>query len=382
LEAAQTSPDLDGPRFSLGFAAATPINDVLLLLVRDTRLSVVPDPALDQRFIGDLKNVTLREALDLILEPLALDYTVRGQVIRVFPRELETRFFNIDHVITQRTGSRSTGGAADVRSIDAPDVYADLADSVRTLLSSEGRMNIDRTAGLLQVTDRPRRLARVEQYLESAMLRVMKQLQIEVKIVEVELRDEQAPGIDWRRALAGLSRTTGDPVPAADGFSLALTVSNFNALVSALAAQGTVNVLSSPIMTAMNNEPTLMRVSTKAAQILTDEVALSLTPQISADNVVHMSISASVTGQAGASPSERSSSPIVVREADTVVRVRPGETVVMAGWLHDRVSVDSSRNKRPETTRRKTDLVILLTPTILQPRAVESPVSPAASKAR
>jgi type II secretory pathway component GspD/PulD (secretin) len=125
-------------------------------------------------------------------------------------------------------------------------------------------------------------------------------------------------------------------------------------------------------------------VSTKAAQILTDEVALSLTPQISADNVVHMSISASVTGQAGASssPAERSLSPIVVREADTVVRVRPGETVVMAGWLHDRFSVDSSRTKRPETTRHKTDLVILLTPTILQPRAVESPVSPAASKAR
>jgi type II secretory pathway component GspD/PulD (secretin) len=99
---------------------------------------------------------------------------------------------------------------------------------------------------------------------------------------------------------------------------------------------------------------------------------------------VHMSISASVTGQAGVSSSqtERSSSPIVVREADTVVRVRPGETVVMAGWLHDRFSVDSSRNKRPETTRRKTDLVILLTPTILQPRAVESAVSPAAAKAR
>ena len=58
---------LDGPRFSLGFSRPTPIADVLLLLVRDTRLSVVPDPGLTQRFIGDLKNVTLREALDLIL---------------------------------------------------------------------------------------------------------------------------------------------------------------------------------------------------------------------------------------------------------------------------------------------------------------------------
>ena len=82
-------------------------SDILLLLVRDTRLSVIPDPSLDQTFIGDLKNVTIREALDLILEPLGLDYSVRGQVIRVFPRELETRFYSIDYVITQRSGSRS-----------------------------------------------------------------------------------------------------------------------------------------------------------------------------------------------------------------------------------------------------------------------------------
>src|SRR5690348_6687785 len=121
LEAAPSAPGLDGPRFSLGFSGSTPIRDVLLLLVRDTRFSVVPDPSIDQRFAGELKNVTLREALDLILEPAGLDYTVRGQVIRVHRRELETRFYNIDHVITQRSGRRSVGGATGVASTDAPD---------------------------------------------------------------------------------------------------------------------------------------------------------------------------------------------------------------------------------------------------------------------
>jgi hypothetical protein len=73
LDLNQPHPELDGQRISLGFSEATPIKDILLLLVRDTRLSVIPDPSLDQTFIGDLKNVTLREALDLILEPLDLD---------------------------------------------------------------------------------------------------------------------------------------------------------------------------------------------------------------------------------------------------------------------------------------------------------------------
>src|SRR5262245_26194353 len=106
LEVSPRRPDLDGSRFSLAFSTPTPIRDVLLLLVRDTKLSVVPAPSLDQRFVGDLKNVTLREALDLILDPLDLDYAVDRQVLRVYPRELETRFYNIDHVITQRTGRR------------------------------------------------------------------------------------------------------------------------------------------------------------------------------------------------------------------------------------------------------------------------------------
>src|SRR5512138_2179950 len=158
LEVARGLPQLDGPRFSLSFSEPTSINDVLMLLVRDTRFSVIPSPGLDGRFIGDLKNVTLRQALDLILEPMALDYSVRGSVIRVFPRELETRIYNVDHVITQRTGRRSTGGTTDVVSTDSPDVFADLTSGVRALLSDEGRVAIDRTAGLLQVTDRPGRL--------------------------------------------------------------------------------------------------------------------------------------------------------------------------------------------------------------------------------
>ena len=71
LDARQSDPELDGQRISLGFANPTPIRDVLLLLVRDTRLSVIPHPSLDQTFVGDLKNVSVREALDLILEPLS-----------------------------------------------------------------------------------------------------------------------------------------------------------------------------------------------------------------------------------------------------------------------------------------------------------------------
>lgn len=331
LDVRQSDPNLDGERISLGFSKRTPIHDVLLLLVRGTRLSVIPDPSLDETFIGDLKNVTVREALELILEPLGLDYSVHGQVVKVFRKELETRFYNIDYVATLG-------------------LYSDLSEGVRTLLSANGRMSLDRTAALLQVTDSPTRLARVEQYLEAAMLRATRQVQIEGKIVEVELRDEFSSGIDWRAvqsamasAIAG-SQTLG--TTTSDGVTLALKPNGFTALTNALAAQGTVNVLSSPLITAMNNEQAVMRVGSPEAQTQAEGMTLRVTPQISADGVIHLSVNPIVNG----------------REAETLVRVRQGETIIIAGWLLTRESTDGGKTSRP-----KTDLVILLTPTIMAP---------------
>jgi MSHA biogenesis protein MshL len=343
LDVRRVDRDLDGQRLSVSFSVRTPIHDVLLLLVRDTRLSVIPDPSLDQSFIGDLKNVTVREALDLILEPLGLDYSVRGQAVKVYRRELETRFYNIDYVMTHRSTSRSNGAT------DSPYLYADLAEGVRTLLSANGRTSLDRTAALLQVTDTPSRLARVEQYLEAAMLRATRQVQIEGKIIEVALRDEFSAGIDWRAVLSALPNSTA-PVEASasvtkQGFTVALKPGGFTALMNALGAQGTVDVLSSPLITAMNNEPAVLRVGASDSQ-LTESMTLNVTPQISADGIVHLSIN-----------------PIVSRrEANTLVRVRQGETIVIAGMMQDRPSTDD-RN----TIHRKTDLVILLTPTVMGP---------------
>jgi MSHA biogenesis protein MshL len=446
LDNRKTNHALDGERLTLSFSTPVPIINVLLTLVRDTPMSVIPDPALEQTFIGELKNVTVREALDLILEPLSLDYAVRGNVIRVFRQELDTRLYSIDYVITKRTGSRSMsastgtasggvggagggigvsgglagglaggggaggagGSSSQVSGSDAPDLFADLVEGVRILLSDEGRVNLDRTAAVLQVSDRASRLDLVEQYLDTVMTRVMRQVQIEAKIVEVELRDEFSAGINWRSVFGSLENAgtiSQTLAPATTGgFTLALNVGDFTALLNAFATQGKVNVLSSPRVTAMNNEPAIMRIGTQdvffvtttqvnpdtgqilqssvTPQSLTEGVVLSVTPQISADGMVHMSINPSVTERTGQATSRLGDTvPIVsVRETDTLVRVRQGETIVIAGLMQDRTSEDTSKVpllgdvpvignlfRRTERRRTKTDLVILLTPTVLGP---------------
>jgi MSHA type pilus biogenesis protein MshL len=449
LDVRQPHPELDGQRISLAFSEPTPIRQILMLLVSDTQLSLIPSPSLDQTFVGDLKNVSIREALDLILESLGLDYAVQGNVVRVFPRELDTRLFAVDHVITQRTGTRGTsttgsagslgpgttagagagigvagasgagrsggsigGSTSQLSGTDEPDFYGSLEEGVRALLSAEGRMNLDRNAGMLQVTDVTSRLDRVDQYLEAVMLRVQRQVQIEAKVIEVELRDEFSAGINWRAVLSGLTSSTTIEqalAPAATGgFTLAFNSGDFSALLDAFAKQGKVNVLQSPRVTAMNNQPAVIRIGTQdvffttttqtgeqgqilqttvTPQSITEGVVLSVTPQISADGVIHMSINPTITERAGVATSRLGDTvPIVnVRETDSLVRVRQGETIVIAGMMQDSTSEDTVKVpllgdvpvlghlfKRTEKTRRKTDLVILLTPTIMGPGQVSA----------
>jgi len=83
---------------------------------------------------------------------------------------------------------------------------------------------------------------------------------------------------------------------------------------------------------------------------------LTVTPQIAADGIIQMSVSPSVTERTGVTASaEGGGVPVVsVREADTLVRVRSGETAVISGLLQGDVG-------------RKTDLVVLLMPTLVVP---------------
>src|SRR5262245_2718187 len=78
LDERTASAELDNRTFSLSFAQPAAIKDALVLLVRGTTLSIAPDPAIAGTFTGELKNVTVRQALELMLPPLGLTYTVDG----------------------------------------------------------------------------------------------------------------------------------------------------------------------------------------------------------------------------------------------------------------------------------------------------------------
>jgi type II secretory pathway component GspD/PulD (secretin) len=257
------------------------------------------------------------------------------------------------------TSGNDSFPAAELTASVETDFFQQLGDGVRMLLSSSGRVHVDRSAGVVQVTDFADRLDQVGVYIETVTLRASRQVRLNARVLEVSL---DSPGsIDWNAvaARAGVTIGTGAGVRVAD----------FNALVQAIGAFGRVHVIASPQFVAVNNEPAFMRIESETAVFVdagerepwprfatTDGLTLSVTSQIGADGVVHMSVSPTWT---------RHTSNV---ELDTTMRVREGETVVISGLLREtsaRAAAGGLPGARTTPTTTRSELVILLTPTIV-----------------
>jgi len=298
-----------------------------------------------------------------------------------------------------------------VATLGSGNPFSDLAEAgVEAMISPAGRMNMDRTAGLLSVTESPRILDRIEQYIDTVMLRVTRQVRLEARIVEVALNENFSAGINWNAVIGSLTKyvNVGQTLlNPGGGFTVSGNVNdNFSAILTAFNQQGNATVLSSPSAVTMNNQPTIMSAGTQEViftttaqrdaqglltqssvqgQPITVGVVLSVTPQISADGTIMLSLNPSVTEHTGDATSRLGDVfPILSqRTTDTIVRVRDGETIVIAGLMQDKINTTNTSVpvlgslpfiggafRSTTKTKTKTDLVIMITPTLMSPTQV------------
>jgi hypothetical protein len=177
--------EIPAARFSVSIGVPIQVRDALLLLVRGTRFSIVFDPGVNGTFAGDLKDVTLRQALEAVLRPRHLTYTIEGTMIRVSPRRTESRFFAIDFVNVRRTWQRTLqGDGSSLSIVGGGDAFDDIQKSVGALLSADGRAHVDRRAGLITATDYPEELDRIASYVEALLSRSLRQVRVGARLVD------------------------------------------------------------------------------------------------------------------------------------------------------------------------------------------------------
>ncbi|RMF83686.1 MAG: pilus (MSHA type) biogenesis protein MshL, partial [Nitrospirae bacterium] len=338
------------------------------------------------------------------------------------------------------SGSAEAGagaGSTEIRREVSVDLWAAVEQGLAALVKREAEAGaqvvVNREAGTILVTAGPRLMRRVEAYLRALEAATERQVMIEAKIVEVELNRNHRLGVDWAAVASAAGGFSGNltggaadllahPPLLAQGlggeetaFRFGATSHDLSVVLDALESQGRVRVVSSPRIAAVSNQPAVIKVAQEQTFFSVDRqtnvqaglqqdtftvdkekytigVVLDLLPRIADDGSVVMAVHPSVTDFAGEEvfpPGAKgaevlANAPLLkVRELDTVVRLRDGETLVIAGLIRqeERNQVDKvpllgdlplvgGLFRRTRHDRASSELVIFLTPHRLAPAQV------------
>ncbi|MCX9564986.1 pilus (MSHA type) biogenesis protein MshL, partial [Vibrio cholerae] len=163
-----------------------------------------------------------------------------------------------------------------------------LEKAVAQLLGSSGGQAViaNPQAGVLTLRAYPDEIRQVTEFLGISQQRMHRQVILEAKILEVTLSDGYQQGINWNKAFTSngtnyqigtgaISQdSSGNPIsavlPGLDAIgallggqsNLVISSGSFDAVISFMATQGDLNVLSSPRVTASNNQKAVIKVGT------------------------------------------------------------------------------------------------------------------------
>jgi len=247
------------PRFDLVVNAA-PARQVFMSIVSGTRYSMIVNPAVGGTLSLNLKDVTVREALEAVREVYGYEFRIDGTRIYIESAGLQTRVFQVNYLIGLRSGrsdvrvssgaisgTQPGGAGAAPLAVTAPgtpgqgaspalgafglssiataaldasrvsmvsqnDLWGEVTSALRALVGTAPGRNVvvSPQSGVIVVRAMPDELRNVERYLKAMRLSVERQVMIEAKVVDVTLNNAYQAGINWasfpnsHRVMAGV----------------------------------------------------------------------------------------------------------------------------------------------------------------------------------
>ncbi len=428
------------------------VRSILRSLSENTGLGLQMVPDVQGAVDVHLENVPLERALEAVLGPLGLGFEIVDGVIVTNRPGMVTRWFNFDYPVTERKGSGelqitagiASGGEGEQQSNSVNEnqsqissslvmsVWPDVMNSLTTLVfqgvefmskkeensqaislaDGEGRVLLaNPMASLVQVTAESERIQQVEGLIERLKQSLLRQVAIEVKILEVALDKDTQTGIDWNVLMGDDTQTSlhtfdSDENIGSEFFKLVFDNVDITGVIEAIAQSGDLRTVASPRVTTLNNQKAVVRivreevfyeaqvepsivsngVGTEAvinytARTLPVGVVLDVTPQVGSDRIITLNVHPTISDVVAIvkSPNEDMAPVLSIRELDTVGRVRHGETLVLAGLISERTNHTKSGIPILKDlpllgyifgkTRKQVhniELVIMLTPIILE----------------
>ncbi len=439
-------------------------------LVKGTEFSAAIHPDVTGQITVNLTDVSLDDVLNVVRDMYGYEIEKSGTVIQVYPAGLRTVTLPVDYLQLKRRGrsltsittgtitntdtdnssssstsssnndststrrSDSEKGGTEIETTSESDFWPQLQVAVAHLIGQGQGQSVVVTpqASVITVRAFPNEIREVRRFLGISQKRLHRQVILEAKIMEVTLSDGFQQGINWSKAFSsnGTNYTFGrGTVQDSDGnivtstlagldaignllggqTNLVISSGSFDAVLSFMSTQGDVNVLSSPRVTASNNQKAVIKVGTDeyyvtdfSSVVGTSDnsepspdieltpffsgISLDVTPQIDDSGNVLLHVHPAVidvseqTKEIGYNdttislPLAQSS----IRESDSVIRARDGDVVVIGGLMKSSV-VDQTTKvpflgdipvlghlfRSKSNATEKTELVILLKPSVV-----------------
>jgi len=295
-----------------------------------------------------------------------------------------------------------------------------LKEKVQELLSPVGTFTFDTRTNKAVISDLEEILQKADQVVRAFDV-PEGQVLIDAKILKVDLTNSMDLGVDWTKVLGGLDATArsnfrvlSDIVGGtATGGALKLVsgTGNSQLIIEALKKLTNTETISNPRIMVSNNQEAKILVGTREAVVTTTTTVpatgstvtapeiqfvdvgtkLYVTPSVKPDGHVQMKIRPEVSSSE-VTTFQNNRIPIVTStEAETNVLVKSGVTLIIGGLIETKDSRTDSRLPvlgdipflgvpfRGSTgTKKKTELVVFLTPQVILPDGSQAAALPAA----
>jgi len=312
-------------RFDFSVKDAMPVREFFSLLTEDTDYSVVVHPDVRGSISAlDLKNVTVEEVLDQVIEIYGYSITLDGSVYQIRPGGLQTRIFKLNYLNVSRSGSSTmqitasgisdglqsgnfgnnangqvgivnpvagggggfnnggqnnqNAGRATIQTQTETDYWNDLETVIRSIIGTGGgptlasltgtdtrSVIVSPQTGMILVRAYPKELKEVGEFIEASQAALQRQVILEAKILEIELSEGFQSGINLQALGDGevnAAYGSGDIDQSIAGtpLSLNLNFTDFSGVIKLLESQGNVQVISSPRILTLNNQKAIFKV--------------------------------------------------------------------------------------------------------------------------
>ncbi len=378
---------------------------VLKILAEKGDLNIVTGPGVSAGKITiHLKDVPVEQAVNLVVRAAGLAYERIGNSILVADAK----------ALRDETG---------LSSYTLTLQYADATEVAAALKGLSDNIQVDRGGNRLIVVTSPRVIADMQTIVQQ-LDQPARQVMLEARVIEVSTDGLKKLGIDWDllnrqgftfvegTADATFGGTLDEPGALTDAPGVSGTpgtndvwkLRNFNRLpkafrvfLDALVQDGNARVLASPKLVTLNGKEASMLSGTRipyqtgqtvfatgaAAPTTTVQheevgIKLAITPLINADGYITVRIRPEVSSITGFRGTSADLPVVATRQAETTVRLKDGNTVLIGGLLSEEETTNITRVpllgdlpllgklfQHSKTTKAKRDLVIEVTPRLL-----------------